>query len=403
VREISERSVAKEGAIKEMKAVAVFPRTQEVKIIEHEVPELRRPDQVKLRILDVGMCGTDKEICAFEYGTPPPGSDYLVIGHESLGEVIEVGPAVSNVKVGDLVVTTVRRPCPHPECRPCRAGYPDFCSTGDYTERGIKGEHGFMTEYVVDHQRSLHVVPPQLRDVAVLTEPLTIAEKAIDQAWHIVRRLPWLNLDSQEEARRLNPTAVVLGAGPVGLLGVMKLMVAGWETSVYALPPAPSPSSDVVEAIGGKYYSQGKIPLEAQKALFGHINLVYEATGASRLAFEALKLLGPNSVCIFTGIPSLKGAIEIDADLLMRNIVLKNQLVFGTVNASAEDFDAAIRDIDVFHQRWPEALGALITSRSAPEGAPGLLQGRRGGIKNVITFHQNRQKGDETNEPARSS
>ena len=210
-------SVAKEGAIKEMKAVAVFPRTQEVKVIEHEVPELRRPDQVKLRILDVGVCGTDKEICAFEYGTPPPGSDYLVIGHESLGEVMEVGPAVSNVKVGDLVVTTVRRPCPHPECRPCRAGYPDFCSTGDYTERGIKEEHGFMTEYVVDHERYLHVVPPELRDVAVLTEPLTIAEKAIDQARQIVRRLPWLCLDDLDEAGRLNPAAVVLGAGPVGL------------------------------------------------------------------------------------------------------------------------------------------------------------------------------------------
>jgi threonine dehydrogenase-like Zn-dependent dehydrogenase len=369
-----------------MKAVAVFPRTQEVKVIEHEAPELTRPDQVKLRILDIGICGTDKEICAFAYGTPPPGSDYLVIGHESLGEVIEVGPAVSNVQVGDLVVTTVRRPCPHPECRPCRAGYPDFCSTGDYTERGIKGEHGFMTEYVVDHERYLHVVPPELRDVAVLTEPLTIAEKAIDQARQIVRRLPWLNLDIQEEARRLNPTAVVLGAGPVGLLGAMALMVAGWQTFVYAQLPAPNPSSDIVEAIGGTYYSQGKISVEAQKALFGHINLVYEATGASRLASEVVKLLGPNSMFIFTGVPSLKGAIEIDVYLLMRNIVLKNQLVFGTVNASAEDFDAAIRDIGVFHQHWPDALGALITSRSAPEEAPGLLQGRMGGIKNVITF-----------------
>lgn len=160
-----------------MKAVAVFPQTREVRVIEHEAPRMTEPDQVKLRILDIGICGTDKEICAFEYGTPPPGSDYLVIGHESLGEVIEVGPAASRVNVCDLVVPTVRRPCPHPECRPCRSGYPDFCSTGDYTERGIKEAHGFMTEEVVDHERYMHVVPPELRDVAVLTEPLTIAEK----------------------------------------------------------------------------------------------------------------------------------------------------------------------------------------------------------------------------------
>ncbi len=373
-----------------MKAVAVFPRTKEVKVIEHEAPRMTEPDQVKLRILDIGLCGTDKEICAFEYGTPPAGSDYLVIGHESLGEVIEVGPAVSRVKVGDLVVTTVRRPCPHPECRPCRAGYPDFCITGDYTERGIKEEHGFMTEYVVDHERYMHVVPPELRDVAVLTEPLTIAEKARDQILQIVRRLPWLipliPEGRPQDTQRLPLTAVVLGAGPVGLLGAMTLIAAGCDIFVYALAPAPNPNANIVEAIGGKYRSQGKVPVEEQKALFGHIHLIYEATGVSRLAFEAWKLLGPNSIFIFTGVPSLKGPIEVDTDLLMRNIVLKNQIIFGTVNAGAENFDEAIRDIGVFHQRWPEALGALITSRSAPEEAPGVLLGNIGGIKNVITF-----------------
>ena len=369
-----------------MKAVAVFPGTREVRVIEHEAPRITEPDQVKLRILDIGICGTDKEICAFEYGTPPPGSDYLVIGHESLGEVIEVGPAVNRVNVGDLVVPTVRRPCPHPECRPCRSGYPDFCITGDYTERGIKEAHGFMTEEVVDHERYMHVVPPELRDVAVLTEPLTIAEKARDQIRQIVRRLPWLIPYIQEGTRRLPLTAVVLGAGPVGLLGAMTLIVAGCDTFVYALAPAPNPNSNIVEAIGGKYYSQGSIPVEEQKALFGHIHLIYEATGVSHLAFEAWKLLGPNSAFIFTGVPSLKGPTEVDTDLLMRNIVLKNQVVFGTVNASSENFDEAIRDIGVFHRRWPQALGALITSRTAPEEAPGVLLGNIGGIKNVITF-----------------
>ena len=369
-----------------MKAIAVFPQTKEVKVIEHEAPRMTEPDHVKVRMLDIGICGTDKEICAFEYGTPPEGSDYLVIGHESLGEVIEVGPGVSRVNVGDLVVLTVRRPCPHPECRPCRAGYPDFCITGDYTERGIKGAHGFMTEEVVDHERYLHVVPPELRDVAVLTEPLTIAEKAGHQILELVDRLPWLKLATPEEVRSYKLTTVVLGAGPVGLLGAMKLMVADRETFVYALAPAPNPSSDIVEAIGGKYYSQGTVPAETKQALFGHIHLVYEATGVSRLAFEVLKLLGPNSIFVMTGVPSLKAPIEVDADLLMRNIVLKNQLVFGTANASAEDFDAAIRDINVFHQRWPGALRALITNRSAPEEAPGLLLGKIGGIKNVITF-----------------
>lgn len=369
-----------------MKAVAVFPDPREVRVIEHDAPSITEADQVKLRVLDIGICGTDKEICAFEYGIPPSGSDYLVIGHESLGEVIEVGPAVSKVRVGDLVVTTVRRPCPHAQCIPCRSGYPDFCTTGDYTERGIKGAHGFMAEYVVDHERYMHVVPPELRDVAVLTEPLTIAEKAADQVRKIVNRLPWIDLDSVKDVQRSNLMAVVLGAGPVGLLGAMKLVIGGWRTFVYALAPAPNLSSDIVEAIGGKYFSQGKVPVEAQRELFGRIHLVYEATGVSRLAFEVLKLIGPNSAFIFTGVPSLKGPIEVDADLLMHNIVLKNQIVIGSVNASSENFDEAIRNISAFNQRWPQPLRALITSRSVPEEAPGLLKSRLSGIKNVITF-----------------
>ena len=155
---------------------------------------------------------------------------------------------------------------------------------------------------------------------------------------------------------------------------------------MYALAPAPNPGSDIVAAIGATYYSQGKIPREALQELFGHIHLVYEATGVSRLGFEVLKMLAPNGVFIFTGVPSLKAPIELDTDMLMRNIVLKNQVVFGTVNASAEDFDAAIRDIGVFRGRWPEALRALITGHIAPEEAPDLLQGSSVGIKNVITF-----------------
>jgi glucose 1-dehydrogenase len=370
-----------------MKAVAVFPGTKEIKVIDREVPQISEPDQVKLRMLDIGVCGTDKEICSFQYGTPPEGSDYLVIGHESLGEVIEVGPAVSRVKVGDLVVTTVRRPCSSPTCQPCRAGFPDFCRTGDYTERGIKGAHGFMTEFVVDSERNMHVVPPELRDVAVLVEPLTIAEKAKEELLPIQRRLPWLNPDRPrigQEGRKLQ--GVVLGAGPVGLLGAFLMVAMGGEIYVYALSPAPNPASAIVEAMGATYVSKGKITEEERKELFGNVDLIYEATGVSSLAFEAWQILGPYSAFIFTGVPGHHGPIEVDTDLLMRNIVLKNQVIIGTVNAGPEAFDAAIRDLGIFHQRWPDALRALITSRSPVEDAQDVLLGKTGGIKNVISF-----------------
>ena len=186
-----------------MKAVAVFPGPQEVKVVEQELPRLAQPDQVMLRMLDIGICGTDKEICSFEYGTPPPGDDYLVIGHESLAEVVEVGTAVERLAPGDLVVPSVRRPCPHPGCLACRSGHQDYCYTGDFSERGIKEAHGYMTEYVVDHERYMNVVPPQLRDIAVLAEPLTIAEKALAQIfWMMQQRPPWIDPETPSEDRK---------------------------------------------------------------------------------------------------------------------------------------------------------------------------------------------------------
>lgn len=190
-----------------MKAVAVFPGSQQVKIIEQDIPRLTQPDQVALRLLDVGICGTDKEICSFEYGTPPPGDDHLVIGHESLAEIVQVGPAVLRFEVGDLVVPSVRRPCPHPGCLACRSGHQDYCYTGEFTERGIKEAHGYMAEYVVDHERYMNVVPPDLREIAVLVEPLTIAEKAVEQIFAMMQnRPPWLDpqTPSHERGRGLS-------------------------------------------------------------------------------------------------------------------------------------------------------------------------------------------------------
>src|SRR5213078_4594126 len=210
-----------------MKAVAVFPGKRQVQLIDREPPRLAAPTEVRLRMLDVGVCGTDREICAFQYGTPPAGHDHLVIGHESLGEVVEVGAAASRLKPGDLVVPMVRRPCPHADCVACRAGRQDFCFTGDFSERGIKGLDGFMTETVVDDERYMHVVPRSLRDVAVLVEPLTIAEKALIQVSQVQQRLPWACAVEPGKPRRACHRAVVLGAGPVGLLGAMALAAAG--------------------------------------------------------------------------------------------------------------------------------------------------------------------------------
>ena len=374
-----------------MKAVAVFPEKREIKLIEHEEPKIVSLTEVKLRMLDVGICGTDKEIANFDYGTPPKNFDYLVIGHESLGEVVEIGPGVDHIKQGDLVVPMVRRPCPHAHCRACQANRQDFCFTGDFTERGIKEAHGFMTELVVDDERYMNVVPRDLRPVAVLIEPLTIAEKALAQVWQVQQRLPWAcpiipGSTASREAPGYCHQAVVLGAGPVGILGAMLLVAAGFETWVYSREPAPSLKANLVESFGAKYLSSEATSVEQLAAQVGSIDLVYEAVGASRLAFDVLKMIGPNSVFVFTGVPGRKAPIEVDTDLITRNLVLYNQVVFGTVNAGREAFEAATRDLGIFMTRWPEAVRSLITNRYPVEAHLDLLLGKVGGIKNVIAL-----------------
>jgi threonine dehydrogenase-like Zn-dependent dehydrogenase len=359
-----------------MRAVAVYPSQREVRVIDHPEPQLTSGTQARMRVLDVGVCGTDRDIVSFEYGTPPEGFDYLIIGHESLSEVVEVSAQVSKVKPGDLVVMTVRRPCPHPGCVACRQGRQDFCYTGDYTERGIKENHGYMTEFVVEEESYLNPVPHELRDVAVLVEPLTIAEKSLEQIWTVQSRLPW------DRPHR----AVVLGAGPVGILGAMALKVEGFDVSVYSRSANHEEKNLLLDAIGVQYIAAETHSTGEMAKMAGPIDVVYEATGASSVAFDALKHLGPNAVFVFTGVPGRKGPILVDTDDIMRNMVLNNQLVLGSVNAPPQAFQSAIQHLGVFAQRWPRTLRSVITGRFPLEHALDALKYQPGGVKNVVAI-----------------
>jgi threonine dehydrogenase-like Zn-dependent dehydrogenase len=370
-----------------MKAIAVTPRIKELAIINQAEPKISSSTDVKLRMVEAGVCGTDREICTFDYGTPPSGSEHLVIGHESLGEVVEIGSQVTRVKVGDLVVPMVRRPCPHDTCVACRADHQDFCFTGDFQERGIKERHGFMAQFVVDDEKYMNPVPKEMRHVAVLVEPLTIAEKGLTQVWQVQQRLPWSCPVTQGKAAAHCHRALVLGAGPVGLLGAMALVNYDFDTYVYSRESAPNPKSQLVESIGAHYISSEATAPEMLPQHVGNIDLVYEATGASSLSFEMMKYLGTNGIFVFTGVPGRKGPIEVDTDLMMRNLVLKNQVIFGTVNAGRDSFEHAIRDLETFNNRWPDAVKSLITGRFPMDAYGDLLVGRSKGIKNVVQLN----------------
>ncbi|MFN7992803.1 MAG: glucose 1-dehydrogenase [Bryobacteraceae bacterium] len=359
-----------------MKAVAVYPGTRDVRVIDVAEPRITAPSEVKLRMLEVGVCGTDKEICAFIYGSPPPGKDHFILGHESLAEVIETGGAVHDLKPGDLVVSTVRLPCSDANCVPCRSGHYDFCITGHYCEHGIKDLDGFMTEFVVEDRHNLHPVPRDLGEVGVLVEPLTIAEKSMIEVREIQKRLPWEGFLHK---------AVVLGAGPVGLLGAMVLIQEGFDTYVYSRARKPNPKADVAEAIGAKYISSDEVPVEKMAEQVGNIDLVYEAVGAPQFAFEVLKHLGANGIYVFTGVPREKD-VELDLQRIMYNLVLKNQALVGVVNAGPQAFDDSVRDLGIFAKRWPKALRSMITGRFPLEAFHDPVMGTAGGIKNVIAI-----------------
>jgi threonine dehydrogenase-like Zn-dependent dehydrogenase len=327
-----------------------------------------------LRVLKVGLCGTDREIAAFHYGKPPVGADHVVLGHEALAEVVELGPDASLVAKGELVVPTVRRPCTNSRCRPCRVNRPDFCVTGEYIEHGILGAHGFMQEWVVEDERNLVRVPDKLADVAVLIEPLTVAAKAAEQALSTESRFPW---------ERVRTRILALGAGPVGLLGALAARVNGQETCVYSLEPASDPRAQIARGFGATYVSGQDMTLAELGRTYGPFDMIFEAVGVSSVAFEAMQALAPNGMCVLTGMPTPGKLREIDSDAIMRNLVLKNQMVFGVVNAGRSGYVDALRDLEQAMFLFPEAVRALITDVHPIEDAPALLA-MRAGIKQVI-------------------
>ncbi|HEX7973985.1 MAG TPA: glucose 1-dehydrogenase [Anaerolineales bacterium] len=342
-----------------MKAIAVVSGTPELKLVERPEPSISAPDEIKLRILRVGICGTDREEAAGGRSKPPDGAQELVIGHEMFGQVVEAGQAVTRVKPGDYAVFTVRRGCG--KCLPCLMNRSDMCETGQYTERGIWGRDGYQTELVVDREQYIVAVPPELETAAVLTEPLTIAEKAILEATRIqYGRLPgtlstpdWLS----------GRPCLVAGLGPVGLLAALALRLRGAEVYGLDIVDPASARPKWLETIGGRYIDGRQVPPDQVDAAVGEIDMIFEAAGVPKLEFNLLDALSVNGIYVLTGIPGGDNPIQIDGAELVRRLVLNNQVMFGSVNASRGHFQMAVDDLERGHQRWGEHIDRLITNR----------------------------------------
>ena len=355
-----------------MKAIVVTP-TQPGSGRLAEVPDPRpRDGEVLVRVHEVGLDGTDDEILRGQYGEAPPGDDYLIIGHESLGRVEKVMGSATGLSPGDRVVAIVRRPDPVP-CRNCAAGEWDMCLNGQYTERGIKGRHGFLAEFYTESPDFLVAVPAEIAPVAVLLEPLSIVEKAIEQIKRIQSRLVW-----QPER------AVVLGAGPIGLLAGMLLSLEEIEVHFYDATERGI-KSDLAEAIGAKYIWAGERKLSHELAAeIGTVDIVVEATGFSPLAFDAMDMVGPNGIVCLTGVSGGSRKLEVSADHLNLEMVLSNKVVFGTVNANRRHFESGVRHLQEIEARWPGLLSRMITRRLPLKDFADALERSPDHVKSIV-------------------
>jgi len=333
-----------------MKAIVVTPG-QHGTVRMDDVPDPEpAPHEVAVSVLRVGLCGTDAEIADGLFGEAPAGERHLIIGHENVGVIEDVGRRVRGWRRGQIVVATVRRPCG--PCFNCGRGENDMCTSGLFSERGIRRRHGYMAQYYAESPAFLHRIPKALANVAVLLEPLSIVEKGIDHSFRLQRRFLW-------KPR----TAVVLGAGPIGLLAAAVLRIRGLDAVVISREPDSDPRVRLARALGAQYLSAADRTMEDLQKEIDPIDLAVEATGVSAVAFDAMQVLGPNGVLCLLSVTSGPTKAEEPIDRINEMLVLGNRVVFGSVNANARHFTMGINDMAVMEKKWPGVLERLITTR----------------------------------------
>jgi threonine dehydrogenase-like Zn-dependent dehydrogenase len=335
-----------------MKAVAVIPGTpNSVHLIDAPTPKVSDVPNgrgVLVKALEIGVDATDREINDALYGNPPPGSAYLIIGHESFGEVVEVGPNVKDLKPGDLVSCTVRRPGTSIYDR---IGRNDITSEETYYERGINLLHGYLTEYFVDDVEYMVKVPAGLRRLGVLSEPASVCAKAIEQAYLAQQRLQvWRP-----------KTAWVLGSGQIGILSSMMLRLRGLDVYTVARGKAPNRKAEIVEAYGANYVSTQQTPVDELAKATGKPDIIIEATGSSEIAFRAMECLNLNGALVWTSITGGKKTATIPADRINLEWVLGNKLLVGSVNGNRYHFETGIAALAQAELTYPGVTERILT------------------------------------------
>ncbi|HEY0659383.1 MAG TPA: glucose 1-dehydrogenase [Pyrinomonadaceae bacterium] len=340
-----------------MKAIAVIPKKEKsVHLVEMEKPKL---DEIKdgrgvlVEVLRVGACGTDREINNGEYGVAPKGFEFLVLGHENFGRVVETGENVRELTKGDYVVATVRRP--RGSSIYDKIGGQDFTTDDKYYERGISRLHGYMAEYYTESADFLVKIPPAIAEIAVLLEPLSIIEKGLKQA-----------SDIQERLKIWHPkTAAVLGTGNVGLLTVMALRLRGYEVHGFGKQAGKDYlNAELCQSIGASYDSTDDISIVESTKKYGEYDLIFECTGYSPIIFDAMQSLNENGILILASVTGGERKTDaVPSDAINQKFVLGNRAMVGTVNASREHFEMGVKDLALCEAMYAGWLARMLTHK----------------------------------------
>jgi len=339
-------------------------------------PPSPREGQVLCRTLQLGVCGTDREILSSAEPFTPPGETYLVLGHECLARVEQVGERVENFSAGDLVVPLVRRANRDTRHRV------DMLAFGEYTERGIVHAHGFSSPWWLDEAAYLLRVPESIASVAVLAEPLSVAEKAVNEAIGIQQgRFPGAGWDVDP------PRVLVTGMGPIGFAAVLAARSRQWSVTLYGRDPVDSFRAALAEQFGTCYVPAGRFPSLPRDIERAGFDLILECTGSDELMLHTARFLASRGIMVWLG--EARQAIPRNHNLerLVREAVLRNHVFVGSVNASPRDFEAALSDLEQLSSAHPHMLQSLITDCVSPQDSLWHFQHRRPqGIKTVLTY-----------------
>lgn len=349
-----------------MKAITIVPGKADSAVLE-DVPEPAESEgDVLVRALELGICGTDFELISGQYGWSPKGSDYLILGHESLG-IVEAADGKTGFQKGDLVVGIVRRPDPVP-CVGCAAGEWDMCRNDLYTERGIKERHGFGSELWRNESDYLIKLDPKLSKVGVLMEPASVLAKAWDHIERIGTRAEWKP-----------KTVLITGAGPIGLLGAMMGRQRGLEVHVLdrvttGLKP------QLVAALGAEYHTGSVHDLSFRP------DIILECTGVCSLIVDSMSKLASDGILCLAGVSSKGQTGKLDVGELNRRLVLENCVIFGSVNANRRHWQLAEKALNQGDQDW---LSRLISRREPLANWNQVLERKPDDIKVVVQFSRN--------------